>query len=42
LSSGANPFPANVYYKFKVMATNAMGDGVYSDELIIITDDVPK
>jgi len=41
-TSPTAPFKNNTIFKYRVAATNGMGMGAYSEELLIITDTVPE
>jgi hypothetical protein len=41
-TSPTAPFKNNTIFKYRVAATNGMGMGAYSKELLIITDTVPE
>jgi hypothetical protein len=41
-TSPTAPFKNNTIFKYRVAATNGMGMGAYSEELLITTDTVPE
>jgi hypothetical protein len=41
-TSASTPFKNNTIFKYRVAATNGMGMGAYSEELLITTDTVPE
>jgi len=41
-TSPSAPFKNNTIFKYRVAATNGMGMGAYSEELLITTDTVPE
>ena len=42
IHTSSNPFINNTVFKYRVAASNAMGMGAYSEELLITTDTVPE
>ena len=42
IHTSSNPFINNTVFKYRVAASNGMGMGAYSEELLITTDTVPE